>query len=212
MITETITGAKPDLVEEELTEKISDPVTSEKLNELENDLDEQIQVFEPIGRVVERTLKHPNGSEKTFIQQEMSFMVKTRFIRLLSGTIRLAAESGGVSVAEVIQSTVGDFQDLVNYGADFDSVDDIVADQFISTILRLVELSPDFLEELFLIALNVPKTEADITWALEAFENLSDDEGFDILNTIVVQNSKAIKDFFTERIVETAKRGQQALS
>lgn len=184
----------------------------DELEKKEKELEEQIQVFEPIALVVEREITHPDGTKKVFIQKELSFMNKIRFLRLMSGTVRLAAEAGGTSVAGVIQDTFGDMQDVINQGFDPANAEDIVANQFISTVLRLVELAPDFLEELFLIALDVPKKEADIKWALEAFETLDDDQGFDILDTIVSQNSKAIKDFFTERIANTAKRGSQELN
>jgi hypothetical protein len=188
-----------------------DEAVKRELEEKERELDEQIKVFEPIALVVEREITHPDGTKKVFVQKEFSFMTKIRFLRLLSGTVRLAAEAGGTTVAGVIQDTFGDMQAIINEGFDEDSTEDVMANQFISTVIRLVELAPDFLEELFLIALEVPKKESEIKWALEAFETLDDDEGFSILDTIVAQNSKAIKDFFTERITNTAKRGRQEL-
>lgn len=206
------------LKEESVEEKVEETPTpteeeiKEELAEKEKELDEQIKVFEPIALVVEREITHPDGTKKVFIQKEFSFMTKIRFLRLLSGTIRLSAEAGGTSVAGVIQDTFGDMQYLINQGIDANNAEDLIANQFISVVLRLVELAPDFLEELFLIALDVPKKEGEIKWALEAFDTLSDDEGFDILDTIVAQNSKAIKDFFTERIANTAKRGSQELN
>lgn len=214
----TITDLTEDknLEEADSANKVSDEETAaeikDELEKKEKELDEQIRVFEPIAIVVEREITHPDGTKKVFIQKELSFMNKIRFLRLLSGTIRLAAEAGGTSVAGIFQDTFGDMQDVINQGFNPDNAEDIVANQFISTVLRLVELAPDFLEELFLIALDVPKKESEIKWALEAFETLDDDEGFSILDTIVAQNSKAIKDFFTERIATTAKRGSQELN
>ena len=196
---------------EEVSSKEAEDIKKE-LAAKEKELDEQIKVFEPIALVVEREITHPDGTKKVFIQKEFSFMTKIRFLRLLSGTVRLAAEAGGTSVAGVIQDTFGDVQDLLNQGIDVNNADEIMANQFISVVLRLVELAPDFLEELFLIALDVPKKEDEIKWALEAFDTLDDEEGFAILDTIVAQNSKAIKDFFTERIANTARRGSQELN
>lgn len=214
----TITEVLKDVETEKVEDTVADdPMLKEaeelarKIEDSEKELDDQLAVFEPIGRVVERTIKHPNGTEKTFIQKEFSFMTKIRFLRLMSGTIRLAAEAGGTSISGIIQDTFGDIQQISNSGFGSNS-EDILANQFISTVINLVELAPDFLEELFLIALEVPRKEADITWALEAFETIDDDEGFAILDTVVAQNSKAIKDFFTERLVQTAKRGQAELN
>lgn len=210
----TITDLTDESKQEE-TEEVSSKEAEDIKKELaakEKELDEQIKVFEPIALVVEREITHPDGTKKVFIQKEFSFMTKIRFLRLLSGTVRLAAEAGGTSVAGVIQDTFGDVQDLLNQGIDVNNADEIMANQFISVVLRLVELAPDFLEELFLIALDVPKKEDEIKWALEAFDTLDDEEGFAILDTIVAQNSKAIKDFFTERIANTARRGSQELN
>lgn len=210
----TITDLTDESKQEE-TEEVSSKEAEDIKKELaakEKELDEQIKVFEPIALVVEREITHPDGTKKVFIQKEFSFMTKIRFLRLLSGTVRLAAEAGGTSVAGVIQDTFGDMQDLLNQGIDVNNADEIMANQFISVVLRLVELAPDFLEELFLIALDVPKKEDEIKWALEAFDTLDDEEGFAILDTIVAQNSKAIKDFFTERIANTARRGSQELN
>ncbi len=215
-ITDLTEESKPK--EESVEEKVeetsapTDEEIKEELAQKEKELDEQIRVFEPIALVVEREITHPDGTKKVFIQKEFSFMTKIRFLRLLSGTVRLSAEAGGTSVGNVIQETFGDMQYLISQGVDANNAEDLIANNFISVVLRLVELAPDFLEELFLIALDVPKKEDEIKWALEAFETLDDDEGFSILDTIVAQNSKAIKDFFTERIANTAKRGSQELN
>lgn len=206
------------VIEEPIEKNENDEILEHALNlekEMEDSeakLDEQIAVFEPVGRAVTRVIKHPNGTEKEFVQKEFTFMTKIRFLRLMSGTIRLAAEAGGTTVSEIITDTFGDVQDLTSRGISSESVEDIVASQFITTVINLVELAPDFLEELFLIALEVPRKEDEVNWALEAFETIDDDTGFDILDTIVAQNSKAIKDFFTERLVKTARRGQYELN
>jgi len=170
------------------------PKKEEPLN-----IEEQIEVLEPIAKVVERKLK-VGDEERTFLQHEMSFFSKLKFFRLMSGTLRTATEedSGQGGVADFVQEAFVGAQQLNN--AD-------VANVFLDAIMRLVELAPDFMEETYLLALNV-KPEDQI-FVVAAFENLDDDEGLDILDTFVAQNGKAISDFFSKRLGKLTKRIQQ---
>lgn len=165
-----------------------------KVEEQETELNDIIDLFD-VSSAVDRTLKHPDtDEEKSFIQHEMSFMTKLKFFRLLSGTIRIAAEAdnpqGGVS--SFLDETLG------GLSGDFDN-----PNEFITTILKLVELVPDFAEETYLYALNVKRN--DYGWATEALECLDDDEGIDILEVFVAQNGPSIKDFFTKRLPKVGK-------
>lgn len=171
-----------------------------EVEEVKDELKEQIEVLEPVAKVVERKLKL-DGEERTFIQSELSFFSKIKFFRLLSGTLRLATqEEGGQGggVADLLQEAFVGAQQLGNQE---------IANVFLDAILRLVELAPDFLEETYLLAFNV-KPEQTL-WVAQALQNIDDEEGVDILDTFVAQNGKAISDFFSKRLGKLSKRVQE---
>jgi hypothetical protein len=168
---------------------------AEEAEEVKDELDEQIEVFEPTPKAVDRVLTHPETNEtKTFVQKEMGFMVKLKFFRLLSGTLRLASDTQGANPAEFLQEAFGEV--IGEDGGIQPSVDSTGA--FLTGIMRLVELAPDFLEDAYLLILGV-KPE-DQPWALQAMDSLDDDEGIDILETFVAQNGKAIRRFFDKHL------------
>lgn len=165
------------------------------------EIEEQIEVFEPVKKAVDRVLTHPDTNEKkTFVQHEMGFMTKLKFFRLLSGTLRLASESdaqanGSGGVAVFLQETVGNIQNMEDANA---------TNEFLVTMMRLIELVPEFAEELYLLALNVRPS--DQVWATEALGEIDDDLGEDILVTFIAQNGKSITDFFGKRLRRIGKR------
>jgi hypothetical protein len=176
-------------------EEVAQEVEEAQEDEATKELDEQIEVFEPVAKVVDRTLVHPvTNEEKTFVQKEMGFMAKLKFFRLLSGTLRLASDTQGANPAEFLQEAFGEV-----VGPDGEiaaSVD--TTGSWLTAVMRLVELAPDFLEDSYILILGV-KPE-DQAWALEALESLDDDEGVDILETFIAQNGKAIRRFFDKHL------------
>lgn len=173
--------------------------------EVVDELEEQIQVFEPVSRAVQRELEHPSGDKKTYIQKELGFLAKLRFFKLLSGTLRLASDnSEGANPAEFLQEAFGDV-----IGPDGLQTQEDSAGAFIGAVMRLVELVPDFIEESYVIILNVPIEEK--VWAFEALETLDDETGIDILETFVAQNSKAIKRFFDKHLRRVGQRISQEI-
>ncbi len=170
--------------------------TSEKIKQAEEQqeqLDKEIEVFEPVALAVDRTLEF-GGQTKTYTQHEMGFMTKLKFFQLLSGTIRLASEDteGGTSA----------FLDEI-FGS-LDQSGPSSANAMFGGLMRLVELSPEFIENAYMFALSVPVNERD--WAKAALENLTDEEGIDILETFVAQNAESIHDFFTKHLARIGKR------
>jgi hypothetical protein len=111
-----------------------------------------------------------------------------KFFRLVSGTLRLAAEQGETNLVNEL----------------FGGIDSVDNDAMVMGILRLVELSPDFLEEAFLYALNIKP--ADHQWALEAFEVIDDETGADIIDVFIAQNGPAVRDFLTEKLPKMGKK------
>lgn len=124
----------------------------------------------------------------TFAQRPLSFFGKIELFSLLGGTIDEAMKEGDISVADFFP---GDR-----------SLEE--ADTFIQAIARLVEIAPDFLKDLYCIALGVPKGERQYIKALMEAPSedggLSDEDGIDILDTFVEQNWEAMQDFFFQKV------------
>src|SRR6056300_155077 len=157
----------------------SDEKTDEKTSEVESV--DKVEALESVSRAVKRTIKY-DGEKKVFVQKQLSFIHKTRFFRLLAGTLRLASDQEQSGILSVLDSTLGGFS---SEGS---------PTEFIEGIMRLVELSPDFLEETFVIALNV-KPE-DQQWFVQAAEEFDDETAIDIIDVFIAQNAEPIKDFF----------------
>lgn len=166
--------------------------TTDKTPEDEK-LDEEIAVFEPVEKAVDRKLTY-NDEERTYVQHEMGFMTKIRFTKLLATSVRQATETEGVDFLGEFLSP-GQIEN---------------PDAMINGLLRLVETTPEFIEEAYCYALNVPPQ--DRPWAMAAFENLSDEEGLDILETLVAQNGESIRDFFTQKLGRIGKRLQAVMN
>lgn len=142
---------------------------------------DELEVFESVAASVERKLTNPEtGEEKVFSQHELAFIPKTKFFRLASSTIRIAADEG-----DGVNSLIGD---VFTEGAE--GIDN---EQMVLGIMRLVELSPNFLEEAFMYALNVkPK---DREWFYESLESIDDETGLDIIEVFIAQNAESVKNF-----------------
>lgn len=172
------------------TESTVSEETEDKLESQTKSLEEQIEVFEPVAKAVDWNLKHPDGSEKTFVQHEMGFLTKIKFFRLLAGSLRLASQNNEADIIEELLQARG-----------YSSAN---TESFLTMLLRLVELVPDFVEETYILALKV-KPE-DEQWFKEALENLDDETGMKILETFVAQNGKAVQNFFEKHLRKVVKR------
>lgn len=172
-----------------------------ELDEAQSELDKQIEVFEPVPKAKDRTFTHPEtNEEKTWVQTEMGFMSKIKFFRLLAGTLRLASDTQSGSPMDFIQEAFGD-------GNIQNMDEETQASSFVSGMIQLVELAPDFLQESFVLILNVKPQ--DESWFIEALDSLDDEEGIDIIETAVAQNGNAIRRFFDKhlrRVGETISR------
>ena len=151
---------------------------SKKAEKVEED---ELEVFESVASSVTRTLTHPITEEsREFSQHELGFIPKTKFFRLASKTLRIAADEG-----DGVNSLIGEV-----FSTGVEGIDN---EQMILGIMRLVELSPEFLEEAFLYALNVKPSERE--WVLQTLDTLNDDEGLEIIDVFIAQNGEAIKSF-----------------
>jgi hypothetical protein len=155
-------------------------------------LDEQIELLD-VPKAVDRTLEHPEtGESRTYVQHEMGFLTKLKFFRLVAGTARLATDGQG-GIAEFLEET------MVDSGG--------ATDNFMTTITQLIELVPDFYQEAAMLILKVPVAEQ--AWVGQALENISDEEGVDILDVFIAQNGAALRDFFTKHLQKLQKRASE---
>jgi hypothetical protein len=198
-LTETV---EKEFEKEELQKELpSEP----KLRPEESEFQKQIDVLDPVALAKEVTLKHPEtGEEKTFIQKELAFIPKTRLLSLVATTLRMASDQDGGNVGDIISDTFGGVNQLISQGVDPEDAESFAANQFLDVILRLVEIAPDFLDQLYLLVLNVKQK--DRQWVLAALEVIDDEQGIEILDTAIAQNGDALRNFFDKHLRKVANR------
>jgi hypothetical protein len=196
-----------DTVEKEFEkEELEKELPSEpQLKAEESDFQKQIDILDPVALSKEVTLKHPEtGEEKTFIQKELAFIPKTRLLSLVATTLRMASDDDGGNVGDIINDTFGGVNSLISQGIDPEDAESFAANQFLSVILRLVEIAPDFLDQLYLLVLNVKQK--DRQWVIAALEVIDDEQGIEILDTAIAQNGDALRNFFDKHLRKVATR------
>lgn len=173
-----------------------------KVKTADEELNEQIAVFEPTPKAVDRILTNPDSDEsRKYVQHEMGFLTKIKFFRVLAQTIRLAGQ------ADLSDPTSGGVADLVDLFLQEGGLDTASANTMITGLLKLIELSPGFIEEAYMYALSVPPE--DWSWAQKALDGLDDETGIEILEVFVGQNGPAIRDFFVKRLPKIGKQINQ---
>jgi hypothetical protein len=198
-----------DTLEKEVSSKeeenFSNPFESDtKVNSEADEFEKQVNILDPVALSKEVTLTHPEtGETKVFIQKELAFIPKTRLLSLVATTLRMASDEDG-NVGDVISDTFGGVNELINQGIAPEDAESFAANQFLGVILRLVEIAPDFLDQLYLLVLNVKQK--DRQWALTALEVIDDEQGIEILDTAIAQNGDALKNFFDKHLRKVANR------
>lgn len=147
----------------------------------------------PNGQVVAYRLGNDDLGYYEFRQRPLSFFGKIELFGVLGSAVEKAIKNGGVSISEFL----GDGP------ATLDRVSE--ADSFIAAIARLAQEAPDFLSDLYVIALSVPKGEREFVKAVMELHaddgGLSDEDGMKILNTFIDQNWEALRDFFALQLM-----------
>lgn len=194
---------------EEKEVKNTNPFDEESSEEIVSGIEKEINVLDPTPNVKEVVLTHPvTGETKTFNQKELAFIPKTRLLSLVATTIRAASDSdnGNGNVGDLVSDMFGGVNDLIGQGVDQQDAENYATNQFLEIIIRLVEIAPDFLDQLYILVLNVkPK---DRQWVIDSLEIIDDEQGIDILDTAIAQNGDALKDFFNKHLRRVANRAQ----
>lgn len=186
---------QPEAVEESV-----EPKPVEKPEEKEDVLDTIVPKKEPKVWTI-----GPTDIQRTYVQKPLSFIAKMQWFSLV-GEVLDKALSGpdGMSLNSLFSTPVrGDALRM----ADFRD-----ADTFVQAIGKLLAAAPEFLVDSYLIWLNVPDYDRDITRDLMKLPpddgGLTDEQGMEIIEVFLDQNYEALADFFTLRISQLQKRVQ----
>lgn len=140
----------------------------------------------------------PESMGLEFTQRPLSFITKMEWFALV-GDVMDRAMSGpnGLTVSNLLSSPT-------RPGGQLRPEDFKEADTFVQAIGKLIREAPDFLVKSIMIWLNVPDWQRDTVKELLSYPpedgGLSDDDGFEIIETFIDQNFVAIQGFFTDRL------------
>lgn len=147
-----------------------------------------------------RVIFDSNDNEREYIQKPLSFVGKIQFLSYV-GEVLDQAMSGANKL------NLGSLFDVPVRGEVLTAQDFSDAETFVQAVGKLLIYAPDFLSKSYCIWLRIPEYER--AWAVAAMEeNLSDDDGFDIIETFIDQNWETLQGFFSEKLPSLSKRLQ----
>ena len=159
----------------------------EKVEKVVNSEEDPIEILEP--EVKEKIVILGKGDETiTFIQKPLTFFGKIEFFSIMGKAIERVLSEGG-SVSEIIDSPEGNPLDQSSAKE---------ADLFIKSIAKVVQYAPETLLDIYCVVLAVPRGEKEYV-KIRLEEDLTDEQGFGIIDTFVDQNWEVLTSFFTER-------------
>jgi len=154
-------------------------------------------VAEPV--TVTFTLE-PDDKEVSYTQQPLSFFGKMELFSVLGGAVEKAlSDEGGLSLSELMDVPQRE------EGLPLSANDFLDADTFIVAIAKLAQFAPDLLKDLFCISLRVSRQERPYVKDLME-EQITDEEGVDLLEGFIDQNLEVMKSFFAERILPLVEK------
>jgi hypothetical protein len=151
--------------------------------------EEAVEVLEP--DVSPKTVTIGEGElELVFTQKPLSFFGKIEFFSVAGKAVEKVLEDGN-TISDLLGSTNPDNP----LGEESQSID-----SFVRAIAGIVQHVPEVLSELYCIILSVPRNNRDYVKA--RLENeLTDEQGFEILETFVDQNWEVLTGFFNQGIL-----------
>jgi len=148
-----------------------------------------------------RKIVDADGNEREYVQKPLSFVGKIQFLSYV-GEVLDKAMSGANKLNLGSLFDVPDTRGATLTAQDFND-----AETFVQAVGKLLVYAPDFLGKSYCIWLRIPEYERD--WAIAAMEeSLSDEDGFDIIETFIDQNWDTLQGFFAERLPSLSKRLQ----
>lgn len=158
---------------------------------------EPTEVLEPSAQNLVVVLAKDTEEEYVLVQKPLTFFGKMEFFAVMGKAIEKALADG---------STISELLDVPDRGDGKLSTDDLKdADVFVKAIAKLIQYAPELMGDLYCVVLGIPRGERE--YAKFRLENeLTDDQGFDILNTFIDQNWEVMIDFFSEKILPLFKK------
>jgi hypothetical protein len=203
-----------DLESEPTAEQPEIPDAEETTKEPEEDV---LEVIMPSAEPRTQQILTDKGEVAAeYVQKPLSYFRKMQFFKLLARGLKAAIDEGGAEALGDVFGGASPQDRMMQLGqADFDD-----AGSFMRFVMNVVEQSEDLLEEAYVIWLAVPPGQR--SWAkaamrgdIEGVEPLSDEDGWAIVKTFVVQNWGAMRAFFTvhaREVMEVAKEEQRRLT
>lgn len=163
---------------------------------------DELEALQPSAQERYITVGNTEVGQLTFVQRPLSFFGKMEFFAVVGGAINeLVTGEDAISI-----------EDLMPQGREttVDDVKDVTA--FAGAFMRVIEEVPELLQDIYCIALGVPKGRRDLVKSMmsapEAEGGLSDDDGFGVLETFIEQNGEVLTRLFAERIEPLFRRVQ----
>jgi hypothetical protein len=149
-----------------------------------------VETLEPAAQVYSVTLAEGTDAEVTLYQKPLSFFGKIELFSVLGAAVEKALSEG---------TTIAELLDVPDKKPDEISGEALKeADVFIKALARAVQFAPDLFEEIYCIALRVPRGQRD--YIKELLREEDDEKMMGVANTFVNQNWQAMMDFFSEQI------------
>lgn len=137
-------------------------------------------------------------AEITFVQKPLTFFGKMELFSLLGESVNKAMKEGELSLFDIF--------DVPEQGLSMNTSDLKEADLFIKAISIILGYAPDFLKDLYCVALHVPKGEREYVKMLMDDPGISDEVALQIMDIFIEQNWEAIYDFFTKKLSPIIKK------
>ena len=125
------------------------------------------------------------------VQKPLTFFGKIEFFSVVGKAVQDILSEGG-SLSELLETP--DYDPSVPLASNASD-----ADVFVKALSKIVANGPELLKDLYLVILNVPKGQRD-HYAL-LLEELTDEQGVQIIDTFVDQNWEVMVSFFKERML-----------
>ncbi len=161
-----------------------------------------VEILEPKIQDYVFVLGEGGSDPITFVQKPLGFMGKIKLFSVLSKTISKVLDEG-VSLDQLLDTPESGSLPLSGDAS-------LDAEVFIKTITKVLKHAPEMLGDVFCVILNVPSSQQEyVTQRLN--EDLTDEQGFAILNTFVDQNWEILFDFFTGKTLPLWNKISQKL-
>ena len=132
------------------------------------------------------------GDDKiVLVQKPLTFFGKIEFFSVVGKAVEDILSDGG-SLSALLETP--NYDPTVPLAANATD-----ADVFVNALSKIIANGPELLKDLYLVILHVPKGERQ--YVSYRLEELTDEQGVQILDTFVEQNWEVMVSFFTERML-----------